>query len=96
MEFIDYLKEREAKLIKTVGENNWRENKAYLVDEIIQMVKEYERRKHNPTPSEKMNEELEYARQCWKENRKIDAVIAVRHATGFDLFMAKRYCDKNF
>lgn len=45
MEFIDFLKERESLLIEKVGENDWKENKLYLVDEIISMVTEWEAKK---------------------------------------------------
>lgn len=41
MEFIDFLKQRESKLIQTIGEDDWKENKVYFVDEIVLIVTEW-------------------------------------------------------
>jgi len=43
MEFIDFFKEREKSLIEAVGEKAWKEDKLYFVDEILEMVAEWER-----------------------------------------------------
>jgi len=47
MEFIEYFKQKEADLIKVIGEKDWKENKMYFVDEILSMVAEWEVKKLN-------------------------------------------------
>lgn len=42
MEFIDYFKNKEASLIKIIGENDWRDNKVYFVDEIEAFVSDWQ------------------------------------------------------
>jgi hypothetical protein len=42
MEFIEYFKEREKDLIKAVGEKEWEDNKVYYVEEIIEIVNEWQ------------------------------------------------------
>lgn len=48
MEFIDYFKEREKELIDAVGEKEWRENKVYFVDEIVEIVKDWQLKVNQP------------------------------------------------
>ena len=40
-DFYTFLKDKEAGLIKPVGEDTWRSEKVYFVDEIVEMVKEF-------------------------------------------------------
>lgn len=47
MKFIDFLKERESSFIEAIDEKTWREEKVYFVDEIVEMVDEWEKTKNN-------------------------------------------------
>jgi hypothetical protein len=42
MEFLEYFKEREKDLIKAVGEKDWIANKVYYVEEIAEIVNEWQ------------------------------------------------------
>jgi len=42
MSFLEFLKQKEADLIKALDEKTWLENKVYFVSEIVVFVKEYE------------------------------------------------------
>lgn len=42
MEFLEYFKEREKDLIKAVGEKDWEANKVYYVEEIAEIVNEWQ------------------------------------------------------
>ena len=41
MEFIDYLKYKEADVIANIGEKNWQDNKLFFVNQITELVNEY-------------------------------------------------------
>ena len=39
----NFLKEQEADLVKVIGEKDWKSEKVYFVDEIIEFMEEYEK-----------------------------------------------------
>lgn len=51
--FYEFLHKKEAELIKAIGENDWREEKLYFIDEILAFVTEWNT---HPEPDASYNE----------------------------------------